>query len=196
MYIKEILWSCHNWFAMRCSFKKQVFKFPTKGTENFIFVEFVSSITCYTTRDVMRIHVHIYRCCIAMHLFFQTSRQSCWPLNRREIRRWPSHSDWRKNCRLYGCTTGELLGSENVDGKLYNCPSLIRTPLLPRNFVIREVAFGEREHHMHSQHLLPGMCVPSRGVSSLEVSFKRETTVFLSYSLILCTYAPLYLSTW
>ena len=40
---------------------------------------------------------------------------------------------------------------------------------MPRNSVlIREVSFGEREHHMHSQYLLPRICVLSRGVSSLK----------------------------
>ena len=52
---------------------------------------------------------------------------------------------------------------------VYSSPPLIRTPLLPRNFVlIREVSFGEREHHMHFQYLLPRICVLYRGVSSLE----------------------------
>ncbi len=46
---------------------------------------------------------------------------------------------------------------------------LIGTPLLPRNSaLIREVSFGEREHHMHSQSLLPTICILSTGVSSLE----------------------------
>ena len=43
---------------------------------------------------------------------------------------------------------------------LYSSPPLIGTPLLPQKCVlIREVSFGEREHHMHSQYLLPKICV-------------------------------------
>ncbi len=39
---------------------------------------------------------------------------------------------------------------------IFSRPPLIRTPLLPKNSVLfREVSFGEREHHMHSQNLLP-----------------------------------------
>ena len=42
----------------------------------------------------------------------------------------------------------------------YRGSPLIGTPLLPKNSVlIREVSFGEREHYMHSQYLLPGICV-------------------------------------
>ncbi len=45
----------------------------------------------------------------------------------------------------------------------YGSPPLIGTPLLPNNSVlIREVSFGDREHHMYSQHLLPINCVLSR----------------------------------
>ncbi len=48
---------------------------------------------------------------------------------------------------------------------------------MPRNSVlIREVSFGDREHHMHSQYLLPRICVLYRGHK--RVSFKRGTTVF------------------
>ncbi len=39
-------------------------------------------------------------------------------------------------------------------------PPLLRTPLLSKNSVlITEVSFGEREHHMDSQYLLPKICV-------------------------------------
>ncbi len=52
---------------------------------------------------------------------------------------------------------------------IYSGPPLIRTPLLPSNSVlIREVSFGEREHYVHSQYLLPEICVLYRGVSSLQ----------------------------
>ncbi len=54
---------------------------------------------------------------------------------------------------------------------IYSSLRLIRMPLLPRNSVlIGEVSFGDREHHMHSQYLLPRIwqCVLSRGVSCLE----------------------------
>ncbi len=45
---------------------------------------------------------------------------------------------------------------------------LIGTPLLPNGCVlIRKVSFGERQH-IHSQYLLPRMCVLYKGVSSLE----------------------------
>ena len=51
---------------------------------------------------------------------------------------------------------------------MYSSPSLIRTLLLPRNFVlIREVSFGEGEHHMYSQYEVPRKSGPSRGVSSV-----------------------------
>ncbi len=50
----------------------------------------------------------------------------------------------------------------------YSSSPLIRTPLLPNNsLLLREVSFGEREHHMHSWYLLPRICILSRGVSSL-----------------------------
>ena len=53
--------------------------------------------------------------------------------------------------------------------KLYSSLPLIGTPFLPNNSVlIREVSFGEREHHMHVRYLLPRFCVLSRGVSSQE----------------------------
>ncbi len=56
----------------------------------------------------------------------------------------------------------------------YSIPPLIRTPLLPNNSVlIREVSFGKREHHMHSQYLLPRICVLSRVVSSLESPLRK-----------------------
>ncbi len=51
----------------------------------------------------------------------------------------------------------------------YNSSSQIGTPLLPNNSVlIREVSFGEGEHHMCSWYLLPRICVLSRGVSPLQ----------------------------
>ncbi len=52
---------------------------------------------------------------------------------------------------------------------LYSSAPLIRTSLLPNNSVlIREVFFGEREHHMHSQYFLPNICVLYKGMSFLE----------------------------
>ena len=52
---------------------------------------------------------------------------------------------------------------------VYSSPPLIRAPLLPKKSVpIRQVSFGERDHHMPSQYLLPKMCVLYRGVSFLE----------------------------
>ncbi len=46
---------------------------------------------------------------------------------------------------------------------------LIGTPLLPSDSVlVSKVSFGEREHNMHLWYLLPKICVPSKGVSSLE----------------------------
>ncbi len=56
--------------------------------------------------------------------------------------------------------------------KYYSIPPEIGIPLsLPNNSAfIRDVSFGEREHHMHTwyMYLMPRICVPSRGVSSLE----------------------------
>ncbi len=56
-------------------------------------------------------------------------------------------------------------------------PPRIRTPLLPRKSVlIREVSFAEREHRMHSQYLLPRICVlssMSRGVPSRECALRE-----------------------
>ncbi len=52
---------------------------------------------------------------------------------------------------------------------VYSGPPLIRTLLLPNNSVlIKEVSFGEREHYIHLQYLLPEVCVLYRGASSLE----------------------------
>ena len=65
---------------------------------------------------------------------------------------------------------GGSWGYNEIFGKVrYSSPPLIGTPLLPNNSVlIREVSFGEREHYIHSQYLLPRICVLSREVSSLE----------------------------
>ncbi len=58
----------------------------------------------------------------------------------------------------------------------YITRSLIGTRLLPSNpALVREVPFGEREHHMNLQYLLPSMCVLSIRVWSL--SFVRGTLV-------------------
>ncbi len=70
---------------------------------------------------------------------------------------------------------------QTINSKLlpwYHSPPLIRTPLVCNNSVlIREVSFGEREHHMYTQNMLPRNCALSRVVSSLRVSFKRGTTL-------------------
>ena len=50
----------------------------------------------------------------------------------------------------------------------YSSGPLIRTPILKKNLPSLEVSFGEREHHMHSQYLLPKICTLYRGVSFLE----------------------------
>ncbi len=56
-----------------------------------------------------------------------------------------------------------------IETGIYSSSPLIGVPLLPQNFVlIRVVSFGERQHHMHSQYLLPKICVFSGRVSSLE----------------------------
>ncbi len=44
----------------------------------------------------------------------------------------------------------------------YSSHSLIRTP-----FCQEILSFGDREHHMHSQYLLPNIGALSRGVCSL-----------------------------
>ncbi len=61
---------------------------------------------------------------------------------------------------------------------MYNGPAPIRTPLLPSNSVlIREVSFGEREHHMHSQLAAKNFVSFLEGCPLYTVSFKRGTTV-------------------
>ena len=60
----------------------------------------------------------------------------------------------------------------------------IRIPLLPnaRSVLIREMFFGEREHYMHSQHLLPKSFVLSRGVSCPEsVLYERDHCINIPY---------------
>ncbi len=91
------------------------------------------------------------------------------------IRQKFSASRFWDDCIRYNCTVCVL----------YISPPLVRTPLLPRNSVlIWEVSFGWREHHMHSQYLLPKICVPYRGMSFLETVFKRGTTVLIKWSLL------------
>ncbi len=43
--------------------------------------------------------------------------------------------------------------------------------------MIREVSFGERGHHMHSQYLLPKICVLSREGPLREGPLYRENTI-------------------
>ncbi len=77
----------------------------------------------------------------------------------------------------------QLLSFQSCCCSFDNNAALITTPLLPKNFVlIREVCFGERENHMHSQYLLPKICVLYRGVPFLECLL-REGPLYTSYFL-------------
>ncbi len=72
-------------------------------------------------------------------------------------------------CFLSPTTTSvlltELFKTTDVPTRVvqYSSPSLIRTSLLPSNYVlIREVSFGKREYYIHSWYLLPRICGLSR----------------------------------
>ncbi len=63
----------------------------------------------------------------------------------------------------------------------YSSPPLIRTPLLSNySVLVREVSFGEREHYIHSQYLLPRM-VFLEGCRIKRVSFERDHCNVNSY---------------
>ena len=60
----------------------------------------------------------------------------------------------------------------------------LRTHPLPYNSVLIGQSFGEREHYMHSQFLLPRISVLSRGVSSLEsVLEERDHCICIALAL-------------
>ena len=42
------------------------------------------------------------------------------------------------------------------------------------SILIREASFGEREHHMHSQYLLPKICLLQRGALSRECPVRER----------------------
>ncbi len=61
----------------------------------------------------------------------------------------------------------------------YSSPLLIRTPLLSiiNYALIREVSFGESDHYMHSQYLLPRLVSFLEGWLLQRLFFKRGTSV-------------------
>ncbi len=73
-----------------------------------------------------------------------------------------------------------LLGFLTTLALYYSRPTLIRTPLLPKNSVlIREGSFCEKENHMHSQYLLKIFFLSfTEGYPFQRVAFNRGTTVY------------------
>ncbi len=60
--------------------------------------------------------------------------------------------------------------TDGMNARLYSSSHLMGTIFHPNNTVIREVSFGEREHHVHSWYLVPRMC-PISMVLVSKVSF-------------------------
>ncbi len=68
-----------------------------------------------------------------------------------------------------------------IASTIYSTAPQIGPALLLNNSVlIRESPFGEREHHRHSQYLVPRICVLSRGVVLRRICALRGTTVVIT----------------
>ncbi len=67
--------------------------------------------------------------------------------------------------------------NNHCDNGLQYSPSDRYTPSAKQFGPYWRGVLGKREYHMHSRYLLSRICVLSRGVSSLEMSFKGGTTI-------------------